>query len=172
MSSWLECLCGERIHTNMFAGASVFRLIKDDDYDALDDPVDRDKLENLFFSLGIPVYLCRSCGRLAVEWDQESGPWFYAPEERNVEQGPLDEWTIRYERNDDQRLKELEAQAEAEYEKMYDSLCPAAAYSLAKDSFCEAIALARTLGLQDDVARLEKRLQHLKDVFRKQFAGL
>jgi hypothetical protein len=153
----------------MFAGASVFRLIKDDDYDAVDDPVDRGKLQDLFFSLGIPVYLCRSCGRLAVEWDQASGPRFYAPEERSVEHLPAEEINLHFDQVDGQRLRDLEAMAEAEYQSMYDSQSPAADYARAKDAFCEAISLANTLGLQDDVTRLEKRLQHLKDVFRNQF---
>jgi hypothetical protein len=165
MGSWIQCLCGSSIHTNLFAGASVFRLIKDSDYDALDCSVDRDKLENLFFTLGIPVYLCKSCGRLAVEWDHETGPWFYTPEGQDDRQ-----YLMGCDADDAQRLKELEATAEAEYEEMYDSPSPTAAYSRAKEVYNDAIAFARTLGWLDEVARLEKRLQHLKDVFRTQFA--
>jgi hypothetical protein len=86
MGSWITCPCGAHIHTNLFAGTGVSRLIKDSDYDAIDDPVDRAKLEDLFFRSGIPVYRCGKCGRLAVEWDQASGVAFYSPAE--PAQGP------------------------------------------------------------------------------------
>lgn len=81
MGSWLNCPCGGRIHTNAFAGAGVCRLIRDSDYDAVEDPVDREKLEDLFFHAGVPVYRCGKCGRLAVEWSAESPPVFYTPPE-------------------------------------------------------------------------------------------
>ena len=48
MGSWIECLCGTRIRTNLFTGANVYRLINDSDYDTITDPVDRDKLSDLF----------------------------------------------------------------------------------------------------------------------------
>jgi hypothetical protein len=55
MGSWLECLGGGRIHTNLFTGTNIYKLIKDADYDAIKDPVDRDKLSDLFFRRGITV---------------------------------------------------------------------------------------------------------------------
>jgi len=78
MGSWLECLCGGRIHTNLFTGTNIYRLIRDTDYDAIEDPVDRDKLSDLFFKKGIPVYRCEKCGRLIVEWE-DGEPTFYLP---------------------------------------------------------------------------------------------
>lgn len=91
MGSWITCLCGMLINTNMFsAGTTAYMLVKDSDYDALDDdcdgpehlnnPVDRKKVEDLFLRKGTPVYRCSHCGRLVVDWDQESGPMFYRPE--------------------------------------------------------------------------------------------
>lgn len=80
MGSWITCKCGAHIHTNMFTGTHVYRLIEDSDYDAVEDPVDRNKLEDLFFRKGVTVYRCGACGRLAVEWDHTSGPAFYLPE--------------------------------------------------------------------------------------------
>jgi hypothetical protein len=85
MGSWLRCICGGVIHTNLFAGENICRLIKDSDYDAIEDPVDREKLSDLFFNKGIPVYHCSRCGRLLVEWDEEGGPTFYLPEGKSAE---------------------------------------------------------------------------------------
>jgi len=70
------------------------------------------------------------------------------------------------------RMRELEALAEGAYDAMYDThdrSGAAACYSDAKDFFREAIAVARSIGAADDVARLEARLAHVKAVFRSQF---
>jgi len=167
----------------MFTGTSIYQLIKDADYDAVEDPVDRDKLSDLFFKKGVTVYRCHSCGRLLVEWDDKGAPTFYLPEGKVAEipepeaaalQGVQndDEGPKESESNqpDDPRLKELEALAEAAYDEMYDSLYPTGCYSRAKEAFYDAIALAARLGRQKDVERLERRLQHVKHVFRNQFA--
>jgi hypothetical protein len=82
MGSWMECLCGARIHTNLFTGTAIYRLIKDSDYDAIEDPVDRGKLSDLFFKKGVTLYHCSRCGRLIVAWDEKAGPTFYLPEEK------------------------------------------------------------------------------------------
>lgn len=74
---------------------------------------------------------------------------------------------------DEQRLTWLEAQAEQAYDKMYDathSSDAAARYSDAKDAMSDAIALARRLGQEATVTRLEARLAHIKAVFRSQFS--
>ena len=68
-----------------------------------------------------------------------------------------------------QRLERLKALAEAEYGEMYHSDDPTGCYSRAKEAFYDAIALASQLGLEEDVERLEKRLRHVKEVFRHQF---
>jgi hypothetical protein len=89
MGSWIRCKCGYLIHTNLFAGEDVFQLIRDSDYDSVEDPVDREKLSDLFFRKGIPVYLCKGCGRLLVEWDGQGVPGFYLPE-RETDLSPSD----------------------------------------------------------------------------------
>ena len=74
---------------------------------------------------------------------------------------------------DEAHLRRLEELAEAAYDQMYDAGSPrgaAAFYSDAKETFADAIALARQLGRREDVERLEKRLAHVKAVFRSQFA--
>ena len=75
--------------------------------------------------------------------------------------------------SDEQRLAWFEAQAEQAYDKMYDathSTEAAAHYSDAKNAMSDAIALARRLGQDATVARLEARLTHIKAVFRSQFS--
>jgi hypothetical protein len=67
-------------------------------------------------------------------------------------------------------LAALEALAEAAYDEMYDSRYPTGAYARAKDPFRDAIVLAESLGRTADAARLEKRLEHVKNVFRHQFS--
>jgi uncharacterized protein len=74
----------------------------------------------------------------------------------------LDEWLLW-----------LEGQAEAAYDKMYDthnSTDAAGAYSNAKSFLDDALALARRLNKPDAVAWLEARLAHIKAVFRSQFS--
>jgi len=168
MGSWITCPCGASIHTNLFAGTTVYRLISDSDYDALEGPVDRGKLEALFFDHGIPAYRCKSCGRLAVQWDKEQAPVFYAPEGRE-EPSATSPATVQSGPGDDQRLNELEALAEAEYERLYESTSPTAAYSNAKEAYYTAIEYAEKRGRRDVADRLRARLQDVKDAFRRQF---
>jgi len=73
---------------------------------------------------------------------------------------------------DEAQLRHLEAFAEAAYDKMYDAGSASGAtalYSDAKEALADAIGLARRLGRAEDVTRLEKRLAHIKAVFRSQF---
>jgi hypothetical protein len=74
---------------------------------------------------------------------------------------------------DADRMRSLEAQAEAAYAKMYDvaSFTLAAGhYSDAKDALHDALAIARKVGDFDAAARLASRLAHIKAVFRSQFS--
>lgn len=182
MGSWITCTCGGLIHTNPFCGPPVYSLIKDSDYDSVDDPVDRDKLSDLFFNKGVPVYYCQRCGRLAVEWDSNDGPRFYTPERLARDMMKSEEHSTKVEThsaikislehndlNDDDRLKDLETAAEAAYSEMYDSVNPTASYARAKDMFHEAISWADIMDRPTDVKRLEARLAHVKAVFRRQF---
>jgi hypothetical protein len=74
---------------------------------------------------------------------------------------------------DQERLDELEAQAELAYAEMYDNPTAAAArYSDAKEALYDAIGLAQRLGKMDVASRLDARLAHIKAVFRSQFAGI
>ncbi|HLW75238.1 MAG TPA: aldehyde dehydrogenase family protein [Gammaproteobacteria bacterium] len=68
-----------------------------------------------------------------------------------------------------ERLAQLERWGEEAYARMYDARSPGGDYSQAKDNFHTAIELANELGLKDEAERLEKRLIHIKSVFRSQF---
>jgi hypothetical protein len=72
-----------------------------------------------------------------------------------------------------QRLTACIVQGEDAYDQLYDPRShtnPAGHYSEAKDSFGEAIGLARDLGLEDMALTLSDRLAHIKSVFRSQFS--
>jgi hypothetical protein len=76
---------------------------------------------------------------------------------------------------DEDNRKEIakyEALAETAYNEMYDARSPAACYSDLKDYFAMAIAAAERAGLHDEATRLNTRLDHCKEVYRSQFAGL
>jgi hypothetical protein len=62
---------------------------------------------------------------------------------------------------------------EKAYDDMYDAHSHSGArgcYSDAKEAFYDAIGLAEELGLPVEAEALRKRLEHVKTVFRSQFA--
>jgi DNA-binding SARP family transcriptional activator len=62
---------------------------------------------------------------------------------------------------------------EKAYDDMYEAHSPNGAsgcYSDAKEAFYDAIRLAEELGMPEDAEALRKRLEHIKAVFRSQFA--
>jgi len=71
------------------------------------------------------------------------------------------------------QLEHLKAMGEKAYDDLYEahtSSDATACYSDAKESFYEAIGLARRLGLDVEAEALSQRLAHIKAVFRSQFA--
>ena len=74
--------------------------------------------------------------------------------------------------SDRERLAALVAFGEKAYDQMYevhDQTSAAACYSDAKEAYYDAISLAQRLGLADEAEKLEKRLEHIKAVYRSQF---
>jgi hypothetical protein len=68
-------------------------------------------------------------------------------------------------------LRVCEAIGEKAYDQMYETHGSATGlYSDAKEAFYDAIKAAEELGLTEEVERLEKRLAHIKAVFRSQFS--
>jgi hypothetical protein len=71
-----------------------------------------------------------------------------------------------------EQLAHLKAMGEKAYDDMYEAHSPSDAtahYSDAKECYYDAIGLATRLELKDEVEVLEKRLAHIKAVFRSQF---
>jgi hypothetical protein len=54
---------------------------------------------------------------------------------------------------------------------MYESRNPAAHYSDVKDYFADAIGTAERAGLKAEAARLTRRLEHCRAVYRSQFSS-
>jgi hypothetical protein len=69
------------------------------------------------------------------------------------------------------RMAELEALAEKAYDEMYETRYPAGLYSDLKDYFALAIGAAERACRPDEAARLTRRLDHCREVYRKQFSG-
>ena len=69
-----------------------------------------------------------------------------------------------------EQLAQYEALAEKAYDDMYDSRSPAACYSDLKDYFASAIDAANRAGLKNEAERLTRRLDHCKQVYRKQLS--
>jgi hypothetical protein len=66
-------------------------------------------------------------------------------------------------------LEYLKAEGEKAYDRMYDSRYPTGEYADTKDWFRAAIQYAEENGMTEEVETLEKRLEHVKAVFRSQF---
>ena len=67
-------------------------------------------------------------------------------------------------------LRKCKSLGEKYYDQLYETRLGATGlYSSAKESFYDAISLANRLGLKEEAETLERRLQHIKDVFRSQF---
>lgn len=69
------------------------------------------------------------------------------------------------------QLRVCKAVGEKAYDQMYEAHGSLAGlYSDAKEAFYDAISIANELGLKEESEALEKRLQHIKAVFRSQFS--
>lgn len=69
------------------------------------------------------------------------------------------------------RMAEFEALAEKAYDEMYETRYPAGLYGDLKDFFALAIGAAERAGRPEEAARLTRRLDHCRQVYRKHFSG-
>lgn len=101
--------------------------------------------------------------RILPRMFRDSDPPLAQPQEAGAEP-PFDSLTPR------QKLARLEKWGEDAYSRMYETRSPAGDYSEVKENFRAAIALAHELGMDEEAARLEARLENIKSVFRSQFS--
>ncbi len=70
-------------------------------------------------------------------------------------------------------LERLKAMGEKDYDDLYEARSSSertSCYSGAKEAYYDAISLARRMGLEEEAEALYARLEHIKAVFRNQFA--
>ena len=68
-------------------------------------------------------------------------------------------------------LAEWERRAEAAYSEMYEARRAKEPYEDACFAFARAIEAAQRLGLKEEVARLNRRVEHVRAVYNSQFRG-
>ena len=69
------------------------------------------------------------------------------------------------------QLDEWERRAEEAYSEMYEARRAKEPYEDACFAFARAIEAAQQLGLDDEVARLKRRVEHIRAVYNSQFRG-
>jgi hypothetical protein len=75
------------------------------------------------------------------------------------------------ERADRAGLDEWERRAEEAYAEMYEARRAKEPYEDACFAFARAIEAAQRLGLDEEVARLNRRVEHIRAVYNNQFRG-
>jgi hypothetical protein len=73
--------------------------------------------------------------------------------------------------SDRAQLEEWERRAEEAYSEMYEARRAKEPYEDACFAFARAIEAAQRLALDDEVARLNKRVEHIRAVYNSQFRG-
>jgi hypothetical protein len=73
--------------------------------------------------------------------------------------------------SDRAELDEWERRAEAAYSEMYEARRAKEPYEDASFAFARAIEAAQRLGLGEEVARLTRRVEHIRAVYNSQFRG-
>ena len=80
MSSWIKCTCGKLLHMNLFAGASVSVVIKDDVLDSIDHGKTVEYAIVAIIAGADILVRCKECGRIAIEDRKTHAVTFYLPE--------------------------------------------------------------------------------------------
>jgi hypothetical protein len=68
-------------------------------------------------------------------------------------------------------FEEWERRAEEAYAEMYEARRAKEPYEDACFAFARAIEAAQRLGLNEEAARLERRVEHIRAVYNSQFRG-
>lgn len=61
----VTCGCGRAIRVGDFPGPRAYRVVSEDAYDGLEDPVDRRKVAQLLVASALMVR-CEDCGRILI----------------------------------------------------------------------------------------------------------
>ena len=67
MSSWIKCPCGNRVHRNLLAGASVRVVITDDELDKVDSSWTAAKTVEHIVAQDEILVQCPICHRIMIE---------------------------------------------------------------------------------------------------------
>ena len=73
--------------------------------------------------------------------------------------------------DDREHLEQLKKRAEQAYDRMYEVLGATAAgacFSEVKEFLSGAISMAKRMGLDDEATQLEKRMEHIRQVYEHQ----
>jgi len=73
--------------------------------------------------------------------------------------------------SDRAQMDEWERRAESAYSEMYEARRAKEPYEEACFAFARAIEAAQRLGLDEEVARLNRRVEHIRAVYNSQFRG-
>jgi hypothetical protein len=79
MASWVNCPCGTEIGTGSFPNPNVYRVVSEEAYDKIEDPVDRKRLA-VFFLSGGTLVRCPKCRGVLIQWTSGTSFEFFGPE--------------------------------------------------------------------------------------------
>ena len=90
MGSWVICLCGNRLHTNLFSGAGISLVVPEAWADQGFEGMDADRIiDSLILASGIQIH-CPRCSRMLLvnDGDGSRRVRFYSPEESDASELP------------------------------------------------------------------------------------
>lgn len=80
MGSWIKCNCGNNIHKNLFSGANLSVLIKEEDLDSLDLNESAKKFITQLITRPDILVQCKNCNRIVIFNDSRNEYRFYSQE--------------------------------------------------------------------------------------------
>ena len=81
MGSWIICRCKNQLHMNLYAGASVYVVVKDEIIDSIPSEFSIFDAMLRITREGDLLVKCRNCGRIAIEDHKTHEVRFFSPEE-------------------------------------------------------------------------------------------
>ena len=83
MGSWVVCLCGNRLHKNLFCGAGISHVVPEDWFEQDFEGMDGEGVVSRLVLISEKLIHCSQCARLVLVDDRGSDlvVRFYSPEE-------------------------------------------------------------------------------------------